>query len=198
MIRKVALTGTIGSGKSTVAELFRKQGVSTLSVDAICKKLNEPYNKGWWALKREFGSKYFNTTLDVARHELRTAMFNSNPLRRKINSMFHLLLKEALDEAYKNISEPIVIVEVPLLFESGWQKDFDSSICVFADNEICLDRIVTRDNVTRNNAQAIVDVQMSPEEKMRLADHVVFNSFGIEGTAKQVEKILNKLKVCHV
>lgn len=191
---KIALTGTIGSGKSTVAELFREQGVSTLSVDDIARKLVEPQAKGWQALKKEFGNKYFNASLAVDRKRLRTVMFSDDVIREKINSLFFPLIKEVYEKECDNISGDLVIVEVPLLFESGWQDDFDASICVFADNEVCLDRIVARDNVTREEAEAVIATQMSLREKFHLADHVLTNTYDIVRVTKQVEKLLSILR----
>ena len=87
----------------------------------------------------------------------------------------------------------LTVVEVPLLFEVGWQEDFDLVVVVFADEETCLNRVMSRDGVDRHSARAAFSTQMSLAEKVRMADHVIDNSGDLAVKARQVKKLFVKL-----
>ena len=197
---KIALTGAMGSGKSLVAELFREQGARVVDADEISRRLLEPAAMGWRAMRAEFGDRFFNADLTVDRKKLRAAIFSDEPLRNNVNSILHPFIKQAINEIcineadYKSDSTDvgrlvITVVEVPLLFEVGWQEDFDLIIVVSADDETCLTRVMSRDGVDRQAALAAFATQMGLAEKARMADHVIDNSGDMAATARQVKKL---------
>jgi dephospho-CoA kinase len=198
---KIALTGAMGSGKSLVAELFREQGARTIDADQVSRRLLMPAAAGWCALRAEFGDRFFTADLTVDRQKLRAAIFSDEALRKKINAILHPLIRQAIadlcgekvglkaDSADSAVRPPITVVEVPLLFEVGWQNDFDLVIAVTADDGLCLDRIASRDDVGRAAAQAAFASQMSPAEKAVRADYVIDNSGSIDATARQVKEL---------
>jgi dephospho-CoA kinase len=198
---KIALTGAMGSGKSLVAELFREQGARTIDADQVSRRLLMPAAAGWCALRAEFGDRFFTADLTVDRQKLRAAIFSDEALRKKINAILHPLIRQAIvdlcrekvglkgDSADSAGRPPITVVEVPLLFEVGWQNDFDLVIAVTADEDICLDRIVRRDQVARPAALAAFATQMSPAEKAAMADYLIDNSGSLEATARQVREL---------
>jgi dephospho-CoA kinase len=198
---KIALTGAMGSGKSLVAEIFREQGARIVDADEISRSLLEPDALGWRAIRAEFGDRFFNAGLTVDRKKLRAAIFNDEPLRNKVNSILHPLIRHAINDICLNEAgfksnqtdvigrSLITVVEVPLLFEVGWQEDFDLIIVVSADDETCLTRVMSRDGVDRQAALAAFATQMGLAEKARMADHVIDNSGDIAATARQVKKL---------
>ncbi|MCK4839739.1 MAG: dephospho-CoA kinase [Desulfobulbaceae bacterium] len=198
---KIALTGAMGAGKSYVAELFRQLGSRVVDADEISRRLLEPSARGWSALADEFGKRFFKIDLTVDRKKLRTAIFSDEDLRKKINSILHPLVKQAINEiCEENVDSnsdatdavgrsALTVVEVPLLFEVGWQGDFDLVIVVVAAEETCLNRIMSRDEVDRHSALAAFAAQMSLAEKARMADHVIDNSGDLESTARQVKEL---------
>lgn len=205
-VLKIALTGPIGSGKSMVADLFRAQGARVVDADRIARDLLEPSEPGWRALREEFGDSFFNADRSVDRQKLRETIFRDPAIRKKVDSLLHPLIRTAINESCPKAIEtdqdfsnqgaapPLTVVEVPLLYEVGWQDDFDLVIVVTADQELCLHRVMERDGVDRAAALAAFSAQMSPAGKVGMADYVIDNSGDIEATARQVKKLYAKLR----
>lgn len=201
----IALTGAMGSGKSTVADLFRKQGAWIVNADTISRRLVAPSASGWCAIRAVFGDRFFNDDLTLDRTRLRTAIFSDEELRQKINAILHPLIRNDINGicrgktglkqgVQQNASDDLLaIVEVPLLFEVGWQDDFDIVIVVSADVETCLGRIMARDGVDRQSAVAAFATQMSLAEKIRLADYVIDNNGDLGDTTRQVAELYRHL-----
>jgi dephospho-CoA kinase len=191
----------MGSGKSLVAERFRELGARVIDTDEISRRLLEPSAKGWSALADEFGDRFFKIDLTVDRKKLREAIFSDEELREKVNSILHPLIRESVNEicagevgckaaSLNGAMRPqITIVEVPLLFEVGWQDDFDQVIVVTADEETCLNRVMSRDGVDRHAALAAFATQMNPAKKAGMADHLIDNSGDLAATARQVKEL---------
>lgn len=194
---KIALTGAMGSGKSRVAELFRGLGARVVNADEISRSLLEKSAKGWSALVAEFGNRFLQVDQTVDRPKLRAAIFSDEALRGKVNSIMHPLIRASVNEICTGgagfmsgeVQPKITVVEVPLLFEVGWQDDFDRVIVVVADEEICLGRVMNRDGVDHHAARAAFATQMSLAEKAKKADHLIDNSGDLDATARQVEEL---------
>ncbi|MFN2365158.1 MAG: dephospho-CoA kinase [Desulfurivibrionaceae bacterium] len=203
---KIALTGPIGSGKSMVADLFRARGARVVEADRIARRLLEPSEPGWRALREEFGDCFFNADRSVDRQKLRETIFKDPIVRKKVDSLLHPLIRTAINETcpkangtdrdFPNQGDvpPLTVVEVPLLYEVGWQDDFDLVIVVTADQGLCLRRVMERDGVDRAAALAAFSAQMSPAEKGAMADYVIDNNGDIETAARQVKKLYDKLR----
>ena len=198
---KVALTGAIGSGKSRVAELFRVLGARVIDADEIGFHLLEPFEPGWSALRERFADRFFNDDQTVNRSKLRETIFGDKAIRKEVDTLLHPLIKQTIDEICSGAaaqgkgssdqthSSSFTLVEVPLLYEAGWQDEFNLVIVVAADVETCLERVMARDGVDRVAALAAFKAQMGLSEKIGMADYVIDNSGEIEATARQVEKI---------
>lgn len=198
----IALTGAMGSGKSRVAELFRELGARVVDADEVSRRLLEPSAMGWVALSDEFGKRFFKSDLALDRKKLRNAIFSDEGLRKKVNAILHPIIRQAVNEICAADADResagvgravFTVVEVPLLFEVGWQEDFDLVVVVFADEETCLNRVMSRDGVDRHSALAAFSTQMSLAEKVRMADHVIDNSGDLAATARQVKNLFEKL-----
>ncbi|MBU0482293.1 MAG: dephospho-CoA kinase [Proteobacteria bacterium] len=197
----IGLTGGISSGKSTVADIFQEHGIKVVDADMVGRELLEPHRSCWQVLKYEFGETFFDEDKRVDRAALRKAIFSDEETRNQVNKLFHPLIRTGIQrilEQYANTLESgdrnkIVIVEVPLLFESGWIADFDWIIVVYADREKCLERLMARDRVSRAEAEAAIMAQMPLAQKIELADSVIDNSGGLEWTRRQVEKELKEI-----
>lgn len=202
---KIALTGALGSGKSRVADLFRDQGARVIDADQISRSLLEAGAKGWCALRAEFGERFFNADLTVDRKKLRAAIFGDASLRKKVDAILHPLIREEIngicaqnlaDKADGRVAPArriITVVEVPLLFEVGWQDDFDLVVVVTAATETCLERVMRRDGVDFTAAQAAFATQMSLAEKTGMADYLIDNSGTLAEAARQVKDVYARL-----
>ena len=200
-ITVLGLTGGIGCGKSQVAEFFRDHDVQIIDADFVGRELLEPEHSCWQALKNEFGDIFFDHARRVDRPALRKAIFSDEITRAKINELFHPLIHEAVLGLIGEYAEGLpdgnttglIVVEVPLLFESGWLEDYDKIIVVYADMENCLQRLMARDQVTREDAEAAIRAQMPLAEKVKLADMVIDNNGELERTRFQVDTVMNEL-----
>lgn len=194
VIRKIGLTGGIGSGKSQVAELLAAMlNCVHIDADEICRRLLEPEAEGWQEISRIFGSKYMTGDGSINRPLLRRDLFSDKELRRKINSAIHPLVKREIialmDRIIASDSQALVLVEVPLLYEVGWQDLFDTVVVVYADFETCLKRLMERDGLERTTAADEVESQLPLSEKILQADFVVDNSGTLTDTRKQVKHL---------
>jgi len=187
----IGLTGGIGSGKSTAGSfLARLESVYYISADKVGRKLLEPGEAGWLALRESFGSKYFRTDQTVDRKLLRSSIFQDSTLRRQVNTMLHPLIRE---EIWRQIRieqdrgmRGVFVVEVPLLFGTGWDNDFVAVVVINADREVCIERLTARDGLSREEIEAAMASQWPLGDKVRLADHVIDNSGSLAETFTQL------------
>ncbi|MCF6291068.1 MAG: dephospho-CoA kinase [Desulfobacterales bacterium] len=198
--RVFGLTGGMGSGKSMVAAfLARVAGWLVLDVDQVCRDILEPDRPGWRALARTFDHDFFRPDRHLDRKLLRQAIFRDSELRHRIDRLLHPLAREEVAvriTAWKRTavgreSGQILVVEAPLLYEAGWDKDFREVIVVYADDATCRARVAGRDRVTAGEAEAAVAAQLPLAVKARLADHVIDNSGCISDTYLQLLHLLN-------
>jgi dephospho-CoA kinase len=201
----LGLTGSIGSGKSTVAELFRQHGALLISADRISRELLAPGGAGSGLLRQALGGRFFDGNLELDRAALRRAIFAEPDLRRKVDAVLHPLIRERIAELLAAGERPLpvatrtpifrgVVVEVPLLFEAGWQDDFDCVVTVQADEQQALDRLRQRDGVSRAEAAAAIAAQLPLSEKIARAEYLIDNRGSLDETARQVADLIARLQ----
>ena len=193
----IGLTGGIASGKSTVAALVHELlGGGLLSADQVCRELLEPRQPGWLALAAEFGDIYFRSgdgTLD--RPKLRHDLFTDDGLRRRLDGCLHPLVKQGLADRLAALGPGLryCLIEVPLLFEAGWENEFDVVVVVNADQGSCLERLRRRDKVSGAEARAALTAQWPLRDKVARADYVVDNSGDLAATREKVAALVRWL-----
>jgi len=193
----IAVTGTIGAGKSTVAgELCRLLHAEHCDVDTVCRNLLLKGAKGWHGVVAQWGEKYLDGSGELDRVSLREDIFRDTAIRRKLEDILHPLARSIVQGKMSECAdrEKTLIVEVPLLYESGWHSDFDIVITVSAENELCLKRIMARDNVSREQAKMALSSQIKREEKESRADFVIDNSESHENTSLQIRSVVKQIK----
>jgi dephospho-CoA kinase len=175
--KAIGITGGIGSGKSSVSHFMATHfSWPLLDIDFLCKELLEIGQPGWHAVKHHFGSFYFTPDGRLDRRRLRKAVFSDHSLRMELNRLIHPLALRELQERRKKKITPLFLVEVPLLFEAGWQDVFQAILVVYADRKTCLQRLMKRDNISEKEALEALDIQCPLAEKVLAADHVIDNS----------------------
>ncbi len=177
-MKKIAVTGGIGSGKSMVSGyLARHYDLPVIDVDLECKNLLLPGREGLQAIKTRFGNRFIAPGGYLDRIRLREALFADASLRREVDRLIHPLARRAVAGRLAELDAEQVIIDVPLLFEAGWRDDFHRVIVVFADRESRCRRIMERDRVSRRQAELAIEAQLPLSHKASLADHVIDNSF---------------------
>jgi len=182
----IGLTGGIGSGKSVVSRFWSTYtGIKLIDIDQLCRELVEVEQPGWVTLKENLGASFFKSDGSLDRVALRLAIFENDALRERVNQLIHPL---ALDLFHREVAETdqSVLVEVPLLFEAGWESEFQCSVVVYADPHCCCNRVSSRDDISPDKAAKAIVAQMGMWEKAMLADHVIDNRYGWFRTRMQV------------
>ncbi|HHB77049.1 MAG TPA: dephospho-CoA kinase [Desulfobulbus sp.] len=183
----IGITGGICSGKSRVAAYWaRCFTLELLDLDAICRKLLTREQPGWLALKKHYGDRFFTPDGHLDRPNFRTALFSDQALRNEINSILHPLAGAHMQNQYRRAEKSVVLAEIPLLFEAGWEHEVDSIVVVYATGKIRCQRIITRDQVNRNEAEQAKAIQWPLRRKIEAADHVIDNTTSWFNTCLQI------------
>ena len=192
---KVGLTGSIGTGKSTVLKLFNQLGAYTVDVDKIVHQL---YKRGdiQEKVKKEFGD-VFNEDGSLNRKEVAKIIFNNPEKRKVLEDIIHPEVRKEVKRFIQNIEKKdknaIVIVEVPLLIETGQYKEYDKVIVVYSPKNLQLKRLLNK-GYSREEALKRINSQMNIEEKLKFADFIIKNISSLEDLKKQVKEVFNQLK----
>jgi len=194
----VGVTGAMGAGKSFVSKLLGKLlGADVLDADSICRQLLQPHMPGWQGIQANWGNRFIGPAGHIDRPALREALFADLVVRQGVEQILHpLVRKEILRRATEKKNQLMgMVVEVPLLFEVGWQGDFDWIVVVYADDDCCLHRIVNRDHVSLDAGRRAFATQIPLKEKALMADSVIENSGPLALTIFQVYHLARVLCV---
>lgn len=189
----VGLTGSIGMGKSTTAEMFAEEGIPVYDADAAVHAL---YAKGGAAVDA-IGQLVPQAVVDgaVDRDALRKAVFEDDTLLQRIELAVHPLLKDSRRDFFTaNLKAPIVLLDIPLLFETGGEKSVHKVVVVTAPPEVQRERVLARPDMTEDRFQAILAKQTPDAEKRERADFVIDTSKGMDATRMSVHVILSMLR----
>jgi dephospho-CoA kinase len=189
----IGLTGGIASGKSTVSSMLMDMGITVVDADiearlAVMK--GEPaYNK----IIEEFGREILLDNGEIDRQKLGSIIFHQDEKRQTLNEIVHpevrKRMKEKTETAKQN-GEEAVVLDIPLLFESKLTYMVDKTLLVYVDAETQLKRLIARNNLSVEDAQARIRSQLPLSEKLKLADSVIDNNGSLADTKKQLLKIL--------
>ncbi|MBI5750386.1 MAG: dephospho-CoA kinase [Nitrospinae bacterium] len=194
----VGLTGGIATGKSLVSEILRGLGAYLIDADKIAREVVEPEKPAWLEIVEFFGKDIIKKDKTINRKRLGEIIFNDPLKKRKLEEIVHPKVIEEenrmVKEYLKIKPDGIVIIDAALLIEAGSHKRVDKLIIVYADKETQVKRLLERDGLSRTNAEKRIASQMPLDKKVKMADFVIDNSKGIEGTRRQTIDIFNKLR----
>lgn len=175
----IVVTGNAGSGKTSVCHRFDSLGVPVIMLDVLAREVVCPGSKALSQISRHFGKGVLSDDGSLNRAVLRRLILKDETARRDLEAMLHpeiiALMRRRIDEAGKN-GAPIVIVEVPLLFELGMMSQFDLVLLITARSAACIDRLVVRDHVTATDADALLKAQMPDDRKREGVDFIIHNN----------------------
>ena len=194
----LGLTGGIATGKSTVAQMFITKSIPVIDTDLISRNLLNKGTDTYYDIVESFSKEILFTNLDIDRKKLGRIIFSNPQKRAMLNDIVHPKVKEIVDSEiakYTEIGSKIIVIDVPLLFETNYQEMVDRTIVVYTTSKQQLDRLISRDNITKEYAQMKINAQMSLTDKVDLADYVINNSFSILDTKRDFNKILKDLEV---
>jgi dephospho-CoA kinase len=194
-VKLIGLTGGVGSGKSTVAEMMRELGAEVVDADEATHAVYEPGNPGFNAVVREFGDDYVDGGR-IDRSRLGELVFRDEDARRRLNSIVHPLVRDWMAQRTAEAAErgaEVVVQDVPLLFENGLERLFSSVVLIYVPEEVQVERLVSGRGFTPERARAMIAAQMPIENKRGLAHHVINNSGTREETQAQVKAVWKQL-----
>ncbi|MGD8430509.1 MAG: dephospho-CoA kinase [Ectothiorhodospiraceae bacterium] len=185
----VGLTGGIASGKSTVADHFRRLGAEVIDTDAVAREVVAPGSEGLAAVVKAFGRTVLDADGKLDRRRMRERVFGDERARRRLEGILHPRIRALTLERARGSRAPYVVIVVPLLVESGWETMVHRVLVVDVPEETQIERVMQRDAATRQQAQAILQAQAGRERRLAVADDVIENS-GSRGTlAEQTERL---------
>ncbi len=207
MTTRIGLSGGIGTGKSSVAALWRDLGAVVVDADAIVHELQAPGAPLLEEIRTEFGDDVFDADGTLDRKALGQVVFNDAAARKRLGELVHPRVRAEMAARVADAERrgaPVVVLDIPLLFESraaaargGPPAEdgdrFDTTVLVYAPRAVQIERTVARDGCTREEAEQRVAAQMPIEDKRDLADHVIDNSGSREDTRRQVEALHREL-----
>lgn len=190
MTLRVGLTGSIGMGKSTTAAMFRDRGCAVWDADAAVHRL---YAAGGDAVP-PLGAAFPEAIVDgaVSRDRLRAAIDADPTALRRIEEIVHPLVRADRDAFAAAARAPVVVFDVPLLFETGADAEMDATVVVSVPSDVQESRVLARGTMTRPQFEAIRAKQMPDAEKRARADHVI-DTTSLESAAHGVQQVLDAL-----
>ncbi len=176
----IALTGGIGSGKSTVAAILGELGARIIDTDAIAHRLTAPGQSGARAVGEQFGADYLRADGALDRDRMRQLVFSDPAAKKKLEAILHPMIRAEVEAAVHAAPAPYVVIVVPLLIESGAYRDLAQRILVVdCSEQQQMARVIQRNGFTAEAAQAIMASQVSRAERLGHADDVVRNEAGL-------------------
>ena len=195
---RVGLTGSIGVGKSHVAGILAELGCHVLDADQTAREVVAPGSDGLNAVVAAFGQEILLDEGSLDRPKLGSLIFGDEEKRQQLNSILHPFIIAKQDEQLQKweAENPVGIgvVDAALMIESGGYKRFDKLVVVHCRPEVQLERLMSRNGLSRAEAQKRIDSQMSQAAKRKFADFLIDTSDGFETTRKQTEELYEALR----
>lgn len=194
-MKRVALTGGIATGKSHVRAEFERLGVPTIDADILAREAAAPGSPGLAAIVARFGASIVDVNGALDRRKLGAIAFSDPAARRDLEQIIHPIVRAQTDEWFAGLktSQPFAIADIPLLYETGRERDFDKVIVTVCEEATQLRRVMQRDSVTEAEARQRLAAQLPTSEKARRADHVINTDGSFEETNRQVRKVYDAL-----
>ncbi|MCH1926142.1 dephospho-CoA kinase [Shewanella sp. C32] len=185
----IGLTGGIGSGKSTVANLFAEYGIAIVDADIIARDVVALGTAGLAAIVRHFGDAVLTSTGELDRAQLRERIFQQPAEREWLNGLLHPLIRTEMLQQCNAATSPYVLMVVPLLFENNLDSLVDRSLVVDVSPSTQLARTTSRDNVSATQVQNIINSQIGREQRLARADDIIENQGDIEQLRQHVAQL---------
>ncbi|HDR2752764.1 MULTISPECIES: dephospho-CoA kinase [Enterobacter] len=185
----VALTGGIGSGKSTVADAFSRLGIPIIDADIIARQVVEPNTPALKAIEAHFGREVINADGTLNRRQLRECIFSDSSEKAWLNALLHPIIHQETQRQITEARSPYVLWVVPLLVENQLQKKADRILVIDVSPETQIERTMTRDHVSREHAEQILAAQVTREARLAVADDVIDNNGAPDALASDVARL---------
>ena len=182
----VGLTGGIGSGKSSAANIFKEFGIDCIDADNVAKNILDLNENARKLFINEFGDKYIDKDNKINREILREDIFNDKSKIEKLESIIHPKVRDEIFKFIENSSSIYTIVDVPLIFETNSKDFYDKIVLVDCETNTQISRASQRDNRSNESIMKIIKNQATREQRLSIADYVISNDSTFENLKKEV------------
>jgi dephospho-CoA kinase len=191
---KVGLTGGIGAGKSTVADLFSKRGAVVIRSDELARQVIEPQTPGFSQVTSRFGNEIVNDKGSIDRAKLAQVVFNDDVALKDLENIIHPLVRERTNQLMsEQTSETIIVNEIPLLLEKKMESLFDFLVIVISSEKNRLERL-SQKGVSEDQAKARMAKQVNDQDRKAAADFLIVNDGNLDQLEADVQKIWQTLQ----
>ncbi|MEH7331453.1 dephospho-CoA kinase [Neobacillus drentensis] len=190
----IGLTGGIASGKSTVSNMFKEMDITVVDADVEARLAVMKGESAYNQIVEEFGKEILLEDGEIDRPKLGSIIFHQAEKRNQLNQIVHPEVRKRMNskvEDAKNRKEQVVVLDIPLLFESKQTYLVEKTILVYVDQQTQLNRLIERNNLSIEDAEARIHSQMPLSDKVKLADAVIDNNGSIADSKKQLIEILS-------
>lgn len=194
----IGLTGSIASGKSTVAKMIQAYGLPIVDADVVARQVVEPGSVTLKKIAEAFGQEIIAEDGSMDRAKVGSIIFHDETMRQKLNSIIHPAIREEMirqRDEFISYGEKNVFMDIPLLFESKLEHFVENIIVVSVSEEVQLERLMARNGLTEQEARARIATQIPVAQKEALAHAVIHNNGTYEQTAEQLQNILLKWQI---
>ncbi len=196
-MKRIGLTGGIGAGKSTVARIFADFGVPVIDVDALARVVVEPGSRGLTRVAEAFGTEVLRSDGTLDREALGKKIFAAPALRTRLEGILHPLIEQEMNRRIAALEQEgkhaMVLVDIPLLFEAGWESKVDCIVLVYASPEVQLERVRLRDGMPLEEARRRLAAQMPIQNKVARSHYVIRNDGSLEETRTRTMQVYREL-----
>jgi dephospho-CoA kinase len=187
---RIGLTGGIGSGKSTVAALFERHGALVIDADRIARRLSAPGGAAVDGLRAAFGAAAIGSDGALDRAWMRQQAFSDPDIKRRLEALLHPLIRSAMRDEADAAPGPYVMLEIPLLVESGSARSrVDRVLVVDSPRALQLARVAVRSGLAANDTDAIIAVQASRDDRIKAADDILVNAADLAALEARVARL---------
>ena len=189
---KIALTGGIGCGKSTVCKLFLQYDVPVIDTDVIARELVKPGEDALAEIIDYFGSAILLPDGSLDRKSLASKVFNNSKNKEHLESILHPKIRKATQSQISKLNSCYAIIAIPLLIETNQQSEYDYVVVIDCSEDQQIARTISRDHRSLDEVQSIINSQVSRKERNSLADDIIDNSGDIKTLITHIELLHNK------
>lgn len=185
----VALTGGIGCGKSTVCELFSRHSIAIVDTDKIARELVKPQQAAFLEIVSYFGPDICQENGELDRKSLSHKVFTDEVSRKQLEAILHPKIRQCVSDTLSSLSTDYAIVVIPLLIETSQQSQYDRVLVIDCDEEQQIQRVQNRDQRSLSEIKAIIESQVTRQQRLEHADDVINNNLNENCLPKQVEQL---------
>jgi dephospho-CoA kinase len=193
-VTKVALTGGIATGKSYVLARLKDRGIATIDADDIVHEALGPGTPATKAIADRFGSVFLKPDGSVHRTLLGVKVFSDPETRQEIEAIVHPIVYATIRKWFETVGRPIAVASIPLLYETGREKDFDFVAVTVCPPDVQLQRLLERDRMSEEEARQRIGAQIPAEDKAARGDFVIFTGGTMAATDRQVDDLIETLR----